>query len=189
MSLQYSDAKVEVIDNVKMMSPPAFSNHNRVKDNVFSIFKGYLRNNVCVPVGDGQKVVLPSQKRGNYVVPDFFVFCDRSKYKADGLHGSPDLVVEVLSPKTAKLDRGRKKDLYQQNDVKEYWIIEPDKKEIEVYLLKDGVYDLDNIYRISDPETDDDPEGAVMSFSVSTFPDLVVNLEEIFEYVNLWEQQ
>jgi len=123
MSLQYSDAKVEVIDNVKMMSPPAFS------------------------------------------------------------------MVEVLSPKTAKLDRGRKKDLYQQNDVKEYWIIEPDKKEIEVYLLKDGVYDLDNIYRISDPETDDDPEGAVMSFSVSTFPDLVVNLEEIFEYVNLWEQQ
>ena len=188
MGLLYSEAKVEVIDGKEiMMSPPAFSNHNYVKDNVFSIFKNYLKGSICVPHADGRKVALPSQKKGDYLVPDFFVLCDRSKIKPDGIHGSPDLVVEVLSPKTVKADRGRKKDLYQENGVKEYWIIDPDIRSIEVYLLKDGVYDLDEIYRIPCPKTDDDPENTVASFSVNLLPDLVVTLEDVFEYVNLWE--
>ena len=137
MSLQYSETKVEVIDGkVIMMSPPAFSNHNYVKDNVFTVFKNYLKGNVCVPHADGRKVVLPSQKEGDYLIPDFFVVFDRSKIKHDGIHGAPDLVVEVLSPKTIKLDRGKKKDLYQENGVKEYWIIDPDKGSIEIYLQR-----------------------------------------------------
>jgi len=187
MSLEYSEVKIEVIDDVEfMMSPPAYSNHNHVKNNVYNIFKNYLKGNICIPYGDGEKVVLPSQKKGNYVIPDFFVLCDRSKQKADGVHGSPDLIIEVLSPKTAKMDRDKKKNLYQENGVKEYWIIEPDTKSIEVYILKDKIYSLDEIYKVADI-TGDDRDNVITSFSVDLFKDLIINLDDVFEYVNSWD--
>ena len=184
----WREVKTEVINGVEMMSPPAFSNHNHVKLNTALVFKIYLKNSVCIPFGDGEKVIFPSQKEGDYVVPDFFVLCDRSKHKKDGVYGAPELIVEVLSPGTAKYDRGEKKDLYQLNGVKEYWIIEPNNKSIEVYLLKNGIYKLDDIYRIpDDDEHNEDIENAKTNFSVGLFPDMIVNLEDIFEYVNTWE--
>jgi len=190
LSEQYKlvELKTEVINGKEiMMSPPAFSNHNHVKANVHHIFKNYLKGNVCIPFGDGEKVVLPSQKKGDYIVPDFFVLCDRSKHKKNGVYGAPDLIAEVLSPGTALYDRGEKKDLYQANNVKEYWIIEPDNKIVEVYILTDGAYKLNMIYRIpADDEPDEEKEKALVTFSVNLFPAMIVNLEDIFEYVNEW---
>ncbi len=52
------------------------------------------------------------------------------------IHGAPDLVVEVLSPSTAVLDRGRKKDTYARAGVPEYWIVDPEARTIEVYRLE-----------------------------------------------------
>lgn len=57
-----------------------------------------------------------------------------------GLDGAPDLVVEVISPGTAQMDRGVKFDVYQQAGVREYWIIEPDEAFLEVWQWVDGVY-------------------------------------------------
>ena len=184
-----NDMKIEVINGQEIMtSPPPFSNHNHVKGNVFHVFKTYLKGNICIPFGDGEKLVLDPQKKGDYLIPDFFVICDRSKHRRDGVYGSPDLVVEVLSPATELYDRGIKKNLYQKSGVKEYWLIEPDKKSVEVYILKDGIYELDAIYRIpADYEPDEDKEKAITTFSVNLFPDMIVNLAEIFEYVNEWE--
>ena len=194
MSVRYmtytaEDTRTEVINGVEiMMSPTAFTNHNHVKTNVLFAFKQYLKGNICIPFGDGEKLSVDYPKKGDYIVPDFFVICDRTKQKKDGVHGAPDLVVEVLSPGSAKYDRGDKKDIYQKIGVKEYWIIEPDKKSIEVYILKDSVYLLDDIYRIpEDDEPDEDKKNAITSFYVRTFPDMAVNLEDIFEYVNSWD--
>lgn len=55
-------------------------------------------------------------------------------------HGIPDLIVEILSPSTAKLDRGKKYQLYEHYGVREYWIIDPVNRSLEVYHLKDGQY-------------------------------------------------
>jgi len=188
MSLQYGEAKVEVIDGKEfMMSPPAFSNHNYVKANIYNIFKNYLKGNICVPHADGQKVVLPSQKKGDYLVPDFFVVCDRSKIKPDGVYGSPDLIAEVLSPKTTKMDRGKKKELYRLNAVKEYWIVDPVNKMLEVYLLKDSNYELNEVYRYPNVNEDDaETEDIKTIFTVNLFPDMAVDLQDVFEYVDNW---
>jgi len=182
--------KTEVINGQElMMSPPAFSNHNVIKNNLFFVFMSYLKNNICIPFGDGEKLVLDAMSDGDYVIPDFFVLCDRSKYKRDGVYGSPDLIVEVLSPASALYDKGIKKDLYQKSSVKEYWIIDPGNKSIEVYVLQDGAYRLDAIYRIpEDYEHSEDKEKAITSFTVKLFPDMTVNLYDIFQYVNEWEQ-
>ena len=174
--------KVEILAGKKivMMSPP-FSNHNAVKGNIHWIFKSYLRNNVCIPIPDGQKLVLEAD---GYVVPDFFVLCDRKKYKKNGVYGSPDLVVEVVSPKTKKYDRGEKKDLYQRSGIGEYWIVEPDDRSIEIYLLKGGVYLLDAVYRIPDKdEPAEEVENEPKEFRTNLFKDLVIKLEDVFENV------
>jgi Uma2 family endonuclease len=56
--------------------------------------------------------------------------------------GAPDLVIEVLSPSTAKRDKGYKFQLYQRVGVKEYWLMNPDLQLIEVWALQDGRYVL-----------------------------------------------
>lgn len=55
-------------------------------------------------------------------------------------HGAPDLIVEILSPSTAKIDRGYKFDLYERCGVREYWIVDPQAQFLEVYNLDNGRY-------------------------------------------------
>ncbi len=81
-------------------------------------------------------------------MPDVMVVCDREKIKPDGVYGAPDLVVEILSPSTAKNDKGHKKDVYESSGVPEYWIVNPVDKSIEVYLLKDAKYTLHEVYAV-----------------------------------------
>ena len=54
----------------------------------------------------------------------------------------PDLVVEVLSPRTASDDLGAKKDEYAKAGIPEYWIVNPQERDIRIYTLKDAAYDL-----------------------------------------------
>jgi Uma2 family endonuclease len=59
-----------------------------------------------------------------------------------GIEGPPTLVVEVLSPSTAQIDRSVKFQLYARHDVPYYWIVDPDARSIEAYILTGGVYQL-----------------------------------------------
>ena len=72
--------------------------------------------------------------------PDLCVVCDKEKLDDRGCIGAPDLVVEILSPGNSKKEMGIKFDLYEENGVKEYWIVEPAENCIFVYTLKDGKY-------------------------------------------------
>lgn len=74
------------------------------------------------------------------------VVCDPSKVYEDGIHGAPDLVVEVLSPATIRIDRIQKTQLYGQCGVREYWIVDTGNKSVEVYLNESGCLHLQNVY-------------------------------------------
>ncbi len=118
------------------------------------------------------------------------IVCDRSKLKSDGVHGAPDLVVEVLSPSTAQNDRGAKMRHYAAAGVKEYWIVSPIGKSVEVYLNQDGHFELDAMYTIFsnwDLERMDDEERKAirMEIPVSLYDDFRVSVEEIFEDVDV----
>jgi len=56
-----------------------------------------------------------------------------------GCEGAPDLVVEVLSPRTQKIDLGPKKKIYASSGVREMWIIDPEVRRLDVYRLGDSV--------------------------------------------------
>ena len=72
--------------------------------------------------------------------PDLLVVCDQNKVDRHGVHGAPDLVVEVLSPGTAQYDRLIKFNLYQRAGVREYWIVDPEARMVSVYTLENGHY-------------------------------------------------
>ena len=69
------------------------------------------------------------------VEPDISVVCDNSKLDKYGCKGAPDMVVEILSPSTRRHDRLVKLGLYQQAVVREYWIVDPENRSVQVFLL------------------------------------------------------
>ncbi|MEK7255379.1 MAG: Uma2 family endonuclease [Bacteroidota bacterium] len=60
----------------------------------------------------------------------------------DGILGAPNLVVEIVSPGSVIIDRVDKKGVFQKTGVREYWIVDPNNRTIEVYGLRDGGYQL-----------------------------------------------
>ncbi|HXL54850.1 MAG TPA: Uma2 family endonuclease [Chitinophagaceae bacterium] len=78
----------------------------------------------------------------NVCQPDiiFIVNENLHKIKKNGLHGAPDLVIEILSPKTAKYDLEDKKDVYERYGVKEYWAVDPVSKQVYFFKLVNDEY-------------------------------------------------
>ncbi len=78
---------------------------------------------------------------GDYLQPDLvFVRKDRLDIIKDrGVEGAPDLIIEVLSPGTAKRDRGIKRERYAHFGVPEYWVVDPVARRIEIHRLRKGI--------------------------------------------------
>ena len=72
------------------------------------------------------------------VEPDLSVVCDRNKIDKHGCKGAPDLVVEILSPSSLRHDRFIKLGLYQRAGVREYWIVDPEYKSVQVFTQDGG---------------------------------------------------
>jgi Uma2 family endonuclease len=89
---------------------------------------------------------LDDKSAKNVVQPDISVICDRGKITEKGCVGAPDLIVEVLSPSTALKDRNEKYKLYQRFEVKEYWVVDPLYRAIEVYGWHNGVYEKREVF-------------------------------------------
>ena len=175
------DCREELINGKVVAMSPAASNHNRIAGDIYGIFWSYLRRKKCEPFGDGEAVYLTEV---DHFIPDFMVVCDPDKVKSNGVHGAPDLVVEVLSPGTTKNDRGRKMDVYGQCGVREYWIVIPNEKTVEQYIQDNGRLVLHDVYFIP-PDYTPEKELAEIAkeFQCSLFDDLTIRLEDIFERV------
>lgn len=165
---------------IYMMSSPTV-NHSQIASNIYYAFRSYLKGKTCRPFNDGVDVYLTENDR---VIPDAMIVCNKNIIRLDGIHGAPDLIVEVLSPGTAKNDRGYKKNLYETARVKEYWIVDPIAHSIEVYILADGKFILDEVYALypaGSGVTDKEREETKKEIHVSLYNDFCISLEEIFK--------
>lgn len=173
----------EIIDGqLVMTSPRPTVNHNHIMGNIYRVFSNYLYGKPCAPFSDGVDLFLDEKNR---FVPDFMVVCDPDKIKNNGVHGAPDLVVEVLSPSTAKNDRGLKKEAYGRCGVKEYWIVSPEDKTVEVYLPAEGRLELHEVYALYpgwqwEQLTEEEKAATPLRFQCSLFDDLDIVLEDVF---------
>ena len=178
----------EIIEGVKFMAPSPGWGHVNVTANLVILIGGYARiNKLGVAVADNFDVHFPD---GSLFKPDFiFVSAEKAKSllqdKNMTLHGVPDMVAEIFSRSTMKRDIGIKKDIYERNGVKEYWIINPWSESIEVYLLRDGKYYLDEVYQnYSDDElnnlTEEERAEVQMEVPVAVLDGFKVKIRNIF---------
>ena len=84
------------------------------------------------------------------VQPDICVICDSSKLDDRGCVGAPDLIIEILSEGNRNHDLKKKYLLYEEHGVKEYWIVFPNEKMVEVYTLIDNKYNVADIYELDE---------------------------------------
>jgi Uma2 family endonuclease len=123
------------------MSPAPSSAHQKVSSNTHGLLWTHFKKHNCNLYAAPFDVRLVKSKARDekvltVVQPDLCVICDEDKLDEKGCNGAPDLVVEILSPGNSKKEMGIKFDLYEENGVKEYWIIEPIEKTILVYALQ-----------------------------------------------------
>ncbi len=176
------ERREELIGGKVVMMSPAASDHNRIARNILSLFHHYLKGKKCEPFGDSEKVFLTKTE---HFVPDMMVVCDPDKIKPDGVHGAPDLVVEVLSPSTARNDKSHKKDVYAKCGVREYWLVNPSDKSVEIYRTNGTELAFCDLYMLR-PDwelaqmSEEERAAVVTHFKCSLFDDLDISLEDIF---------
>lgn len=150
--------RCEVLGGVIISMDPSVSpKHQEVSMQLSIEFGSYLRGKRCKVFAGDIDVYLFEDKKGwdsekvkNWVIPDMVIVCDPDKIKKHGIVGAPDFALEILSPSSAKIDRMDKRWAYSKAGVKEYWIVDPANQLVEVYLLKEGVLELENVYTKED---------------------------------------
>lgn len=143
------DERIEIIDGEPvMMAPPPSSEHQEISMELSAQLHAYLRGKRC-KVYAAPFAVRLFEKDGDrpddvdtMVEPDISVVCDPNKIDRHGCKGAPDMVVEILSPSTQRHDRFTKFSLYQRAGVKEYWIVDPESKAAQSFVLEDGRYSV-----------------------------------------------
>lgn len=153
------DERIEIIEGeLYNMASPSFV-HQTLSMEISYSLKHYIKSNngTCTVLTAPFDVILKNDNEeveecSNIVIPDISVIYDKNKL-SDGKKcvGSPDMIVEIISPSNAGHDYVTKLNLYQKYKVKEYWIIDPRVKKIFVYFLdENGFYDLINSYTFND---------------------------------------
>lgn len=166
------DQRVELIDGVFYdMSAPT-SPHQIIGGSIYAQLLNFRSANKgpCLPMVSPVDVQLDCDNK-TMLQPDVLIVCDRSKVTRKGIFGAPDFIVEVLSPSTRKKDMTLKMTKYMNAGVREYWMIDPDKRKVITYNLE--TMDIPMIFGF----TEDIPVGIWDN-------ECKINLSEVAELLN-----
>ena len=157
----------ELIEGDFYMVPSPSFRHQSISRDISTPLWDYVRTNgLGVVVWAPMDVGLTQE---SVVQPDIlFISNERREIITDNnISGAPDLVVEILSPSTADRDRELKLRLYARHGVREYWIVDPDERTVQVMSLGTGGYDAARTYMSG-------------QLSSSLLPGLNITVGEIF---------
>ncbi|MCP1385526.1 Uma2 family endonuclease [Runella salmonicolor] len=173
------DERLELIKGkIFNMSPAPARRHQKISGKLFTPISNFLEGKLCEVYSapfDVRLTPLKGKKRKDnqiytVVQPDICVICDVDKLDDRGCIGAPDLIIEILSPGNTKKEMSDKFQVYEENGVTEYWLVEPNDNVIFVYVLND-----EGKYIGLKPYTEDD----ILTSSV--LPGLEVSVSRIFE--------
>jgi Uma2 family endonuclease len=141
----------ELIDGELIVSPSPKTRHQRILLRLAATLRTHLQEH-----GGGEVFIAPLDVlfgRRDVVEPDlFFVLDDQQDIiTEDNIKGVPALLIEIVS--NPRLDRVRKRDLYERVGVPEYWIVDPDADRVEVFRLGDASYGKPEILEAGDDLT------------------------------------
>jgi Uma2 family endonuclease len=138
------------------MSPAPPTIHQLISGELYLQIGNQLKGKPCrvIPAPFDVRLPLGNERQEdieNIVQPDISVVCDKTKLDNKGCLGAPDLIIEIISPSSSRKDRMEKFFLYERVGVKEYWLVSPGDKIVEVFILgPDGKYGRPDIYSESD---------------------------------------
>ena len=132
---------VELSEGELIVPPHPTETHQRIVMNLAFALRAFVREH---NVGTVRFAPLPVRLwPGKIREPDIlFVAREHADRIGEQFYGPPDLVAEVTSPTTRRTDRREKYVEYAQADVREYWIVDPDTRTVEVFVLCEGAYEL-----------------------------------------------
>ena len=164
---------VEFIDGKIFYLGSPTTKHQRLSGRLFSRFDNYLHGKPCEAFHAPFDVKIDydfNTFSKNTLQPDLIVICDDEKIDEKRVLGTPDLVIEVLSPSNANHDKVVKYNKYLSAGVKEYWIVDPDREVVTVNILNKSqqVY-IPTTYKKGDV------------IKVSIFDDLYIDVTGLFE--------
>ena len=130
--------RAELIDGVVYdMAPPSRLHQELVSELHYKITSYIKKNNGACKVFPAPFAVFLNKDDKTYVEPDISVICDKSKLDDRGCNGAPDLVIEIVSPSSRKMDYTTKNALYSDAGVREYWIVDPEKQHTTIYRYEE----------------------------------------------------
>lgn len=154
------------------MSPAPNRKHQEVAGAIYLEVASLFKDKLCKVYIAPFDVRIPKQNKEDkdvftVVQPDLCIICDPNKLDDRGCIGAPDLVVEILSPGNSKKEMKSKFELYQEAEVREYWIVDPDRESVLINVLEDGIYD------VKKPVVDDYVNSHI-------FPNIHIHTDDIF---------
>lgn len=142
--------RYELLGGELVMVPSPSTYHQRVSRRLAFVLESFVRERRLGEVFDAPlDVVLGKEDEREVVQPDiFFIFKERAEIiTEEEIQGAPDLVIEIISLGTEDRDRHYKKTVYARHGVKEYWIVDPKSKMVEVYRLGEEGFELVKAYK------------------------------------------
>ena len=129
------DKRYQLLDGDLILAPSPTTRHQRILARLFPLLYEFVTSNELGEVFLAPYDVIFANE--DVAQPDLlFVSNARSDIITEAnIQGAPDLVVEILSPGTARYDRGYKLTLYGRHGVREYWLVDPEAESVEVLTL------------------------------------------------------
>lgn len=160
--------RAELIDGQLYNMAPPSRMHQKLISQFMLVLGQYIRDHhgTCEVYPAPFAVNLDAEDK-DWVEPDISVICDTSKLDDRGCNGAPDLVVEVVSPSSRRIDYSTKNALYSEAGVREYWIVDPEKERTTVYRYEDDAAPI--VYPFAD------------NIPVGIFPGLAINVADLLK--------
>ena len=139
--------RYELLNGILVRKGSPTIQHQRIAGNVYFNMRLFVEEKSLGEVFSAPLDVVLNEH--NAPQPDvFFVSKDRSfilDEKEQVVIGTPDIVVEILSPGSVKKDRIEKKEIYERSGIREFWIVDPSYRIVEIFLLTEGTYQLSDV--------------------------------------------
>ena len=155
--------------------------HSAVIVNFVAAVRGQLKNSTCYVFSDNVQYKWHTKSgEEKTVIPDASINCRVRSRRGNTFIDAPRFVMEVLSDSTEKYDRHEKKEIYRQQEIDEYWIVDWQERRVEVYNLD---YDENGepqyyLWKVVTRENKED-------LKIVHFPDIRITFDDLFDEVDL----
>lgn len=167
----------ELIDGTAFnMTPAPSRKHQKISAELMRQLSNFLIDKNCEVYAAPFDVKLPEHEEPDneiktVIQPDISVICEKEKLDDKGCRGAPDLIIEIVSPLTARKDMKDKLFLYERHGVKEYWVVHPEEKILMQHKRENNT----NRYGRASIFSDDE------SVNTDILPGLTIDLAMVFK--------